>query len=77
MTDDTVVARHRRSRGMMDDAEVLRKKAFVRSRPPALPEQKFAQFSRVAEVHMINKAFAEKGYGEFAPMNGENAIEYV
>jgi len=77
MTDDVVVARHRRSRGMMDDDEVLRKKAFLRSRPPTLPAQSFAQFSRVAASHMTNEDFAEKGYGEFAPMKGEDAIEYI
>ena len=34
MTDEAVIARHRRSRGKLDDAELLRKKAFLRSRPP-------------------------------------------
>ena len=57
MTDDVVVARHRRSRGMMGDAEVLRKKAFLRSRPLALPAQNFAKFSRVAAGHMTNEVF--------------------
>lgn len=77
MTDDAVVARHRRSRGKLEDAELLRKKAFLRSRPPARPGQNFADFSRVGARHMINGAFAGRGFGEFAPMSGENAIEYV
>ena len=77
MTDAAVVARHRRSRGKMEDAELLRKKAFLRSRPPALPEQDFAEFSRVGALHMIDGGFAERGYPEFAPMSGEDATEYV
>lgn len=77
MTDDVVVDRHRRSRGMMDDAEVLRKKSFLRSRPLALPAQHFAQFSRVGTRHITNAPGLETGYREFASMNGEDAIEYI
>ncbi len=77
LTDSAVIARHRRSRGRMDDAELLRKKAFVRSRPPTLPEQDFANFSRVGASHMATGPFAERGYPEFAPMSGEDLTEYV
>ena len=77
LTDDAIIARHRRSRGKMDDAELLRKKAFLRSRPPALPEQNFADFSRVGASHMVGGTFAERGHPEFAPMSGEDATEYV
>ena len=77
VTDSSVIARHRRSRGKMDDAELLRKKAFVRSRPSALPEQNFADFSRVGASHMALGAFGERGYPEFAPMSGEDSIEYI
>ena len=77
ITDEVVIARHRRSRGKLDDAELLRKKAFLRSRPPALPEQNFADFSRVCARHMTNRPFADRGYPEFAPMTGEDATEYV
>ena len=77
LTDEAVIARHRRSRGMMADEELLRKKAFSRSRPPALPEQEFADFSRVGAEHMAEGPFAELGHPEFAPMSGEDAVEYV
>ena len=77
MTDEAVVARHRRSRGKMEDAELLRKKAFLRSRPPALPEQDFGEFSRVGARHMMDGRFAERGYPDFAPMSGKDATEYV
>ena len=77
MTDEVVIARHRRSRGKMDDAELLRKKAFVRSRPPALTEQNFADFSSVGASHMVRGPLADKGYVEFAPMSGDDAAEYV
>ncbi len=77
LTDSTLIARHRRSRGKMDDTELLRKKAFVRSRPPALPKQNFADFSRVGASHMASGVFAERGYPEFAPMSGEYSTEYV
>ena len=77
MTDEAVITRHRRSRGKLDDAELLRKKAYLRSRPPALPEQNFADFSRVFARRMTNETFAETGNPEFAPMTGENATEYV
>ena len=77
MTDDAVVSRHRRSRGKMDDAELLRKKAFMRSRPPALPEQRFDDYSRVGARHMSGSAFSERGYPDFAPMSGDDATEYV
>ncbi len=77
VTDGMVIARHRRSQGRMDDAELLRRKAFVRSRPPTLPEQDFANFSRVGASHMATGAFAERGYPEFAPMSGDDTTEYV
>ena len=77
MTDDMVIARHRRSRGKLDDAELLQKKAFLRSRPPALPEQNFADFSRVGARHMTHRPFEDRGYPGFALMRGEDAIEYV
>ena len=77
MTDDAVVARHRRARGKMDDAELLRKKAFMRSRPPALPEQRFDDYSQIGARHMLGGEFSERGYPDFAPMTGENATEYV
>lgn len=77
LTDEAVVERHRRSRGMMDDDELLRKKSFCRSRPPALPEQDFDDFSRIGAAHMANGPFAERGYPEIVPMTGEEAIEYV
>ena len=77
MTDNVVIARHRRSQGKMDDAELLRKKAFVRSRQPALPEQNFSDFSRIGASHMASGVFAERGHPEFAPMSGEDATEYV
>ncbi len=77
MTDEVVIARHRRSRGKLDDAELLKKKAFVRSCPPALPEQSFAEFSRVYANRMTNQTFAGRGHPEIAPMTGEDATEYV
>ena len=77
LTDEAVVARHRRSRGMMEDDELLRKKSFCRSRPPALPEQDFDDFSRIGAGHMADGPFAERGYPEFAPMTGQEATEYV
>ena len=77
LTDEAVVARHHRSRGMMGDEELRRKKAFSRSRPPALPEQEFADFSRVGAGHMAEGPFADLGHPEFAPMSGEDATEYV
>ena len=77
MTDEAVVSRHRRSRGKMDDAELLRKKAFMRSRPPALPEQRFGDYSSVGPRHMVESEFASRGYPEFAPMTGDDATEYV
>ncbi|MCY4002695.1 MAG: hypothetical protein OXF33_03180 [Rhodospirillales bacterium] len=77
LTDDVMIARHRRSRGKMDDAELLRKRAFVRSRPLALPEQDFADFSRVGASDLATSMFAARGYPEFAPMSGEDATEYV
>ena len=77
MTDDAVVARHHRARGKMDDAELLRKKAFMRSRPPALPEQRFDDYSQIGARHMLGGEFSERGYPDFAPMSGENATEYV
>ena len=77
VTDEAVVSRHRRSRGKMDDDEVLRKKAFCRSRPVARPEQNFADFSHVGAEHMAEGAFAERGHPDFAPMKGDEATEYV
>lgn len=77
LTDSTLIERHRRSQGKMDDTELLRKKAFVRSRPPALPKQNYADFSRVGASHMATGVFAERGYPEFAPMRGEDSTEYV
>ena len=77
MTDEVVIARHRRSRGKLDDAELLRKKAFLRSRAPALPEQGFADFSRIGARHMTPGRFADAGYPELAPMTGDDAVEYV
>lgn len=77
MTDEVVIARHQRSRGKLGHDELLRKKAFLRSRPPALPEQNFADFSRACAHQMTNESFAERGYPEFAPMTGENATQYV
>ena len=77
MTDDVVIARHQRSRGRLGNDELLRKKAFLRSRPPAIPEQNFADFSGACEHQLTNRSFAERGYPEFAPMTGEEATEYV
>ena len=77
ITDKVVIARHQRSGGKLDDADLLRKKEYLRSLPPALPEQCYAEFSRVGSRHMINGAFAKRGYPEFAPMTGEDATEYV
>jgi len=77
MTDEVVIARHQRSRGKLSNDELLRKKAFLRSRPPAIPEQNFADFSGACAHQMTNKLFAEQGYPEFAPMIGEGATEYV
>ncbi|MCY4137282.1 MAG: hypothetical protein OXF56_03325, partial [Rhodobacteraceae bacterium] len=70
-------ARHQRSRGKLGNDELLRKKAFLRSRPPAIPEQSYADFSGAYAHRMTNKSFAERGYPEFAPMTGEDATEYV
>ena len=77
LTDDMMIARHRRSRGKMDDAELLRKRAFVRSRPLTLPGQDFADFSGVGASETAASMFAARGYPEFAPMSGEDATEYV
>ena len=44
---------------------------------PALPEQNFADFSRVCAHHLPNEVFTERGYPEFAPMTGQGATEYV
>ncbi len=77
LTDEAVVARHRRSRGKMEHDELLRKKAFCRSRPLALPEQDFDDFSRIGAGHMADGPFADRGYPEFAPMTGAEATEYV
>lgn len=77
MADEVVIARHQRSRGKLGNDELLRKKAFLRSRPPAIPEQNFADFSSACAHQMTNKSFAERGYPEYAPMTGDEATEYV
>ena len=77
ITDEVLISRHRRSRGMMDDEELLRKRAFVRSRPPTIEEQRFDDFSQVGAHHMVGGPLSEKVLAEIAPMSGEDAIEYV
>ena len=77
LSDEVVIARHRKSRGKLDEAELLRKKSFVRSRSPAITEQKFGDYSRIGAIHTVNCAFAEDIFGEYAPMHGEDAVEYV
>ena len=49
----------------------------MRSRPPALPEQRFDDFSRIGARHMSGSAISERGYPDFAPMSGDDATEYV
>jgi len=77
ITDEVLIARHRKSRGMMSDEELLRKKAFVRTRPPAIEEQRFQDFSVVRAQHTIEGEVAERVSGEVALMSGAEAIEYV
>ena len=77
ITDKALVERHQKSRGMMDPEELLRKRSFVRSRPLALEEQEFSDFSRVGARHIVGGPLSERSFGDCASMNGANAIEYV
>ena len=77
ITDEALVARHRKSGGMLDEPELLRKKSFVRSRPPAIGDQRFDDYSRVGARHVVDGPLDERVFGEYAPMRGEDAIEYV
>lgn len=77
ISDQVLISRHRKSRGLMDDEELLRKKAFVRSRPPAIEGQRFDDFSRVGSAHMMEGPLAEQVLADTVPMRGEEAIEYV
>ena len=76
-SDEVLIKRHRKAGGMLSDNELLRKKSCVRSRPPAIAEQRFADFSRVGAKHVINASITDRVFGEYAPMRGEDAIKYV
>ena len=77
ITDDEIIARHRKSRGKMTDAELLRKKQYVRMCPPARLEQNFADYSEIGSKHLVGTALAGHSLGDCAEMTGANAIEYV
>ena len=77
VSDEVLIARHRKAGGMLDDVELLRKKSCVRSRPAAIAEQRFDDYSRVGAKHVLKAPFAERAFGEYAPMRGEDAVEYV
>lgn len=50
ITDESLFARHKRNRGRMPREILLDKKRYVRSRPLALPAQRFADFSSVPRL---------------------------
>ncbi len=77
VTDEEVIARHKKSRGMMADEELLRKKEYVRRCPPACLPQKFDDFSEIGARYIMKSAFSDRSLGDTAPMTGSGAIEYV
>ena len=50
ITDESLLTRHKRNRGRMPQEILLDKKRYVRSRPLALPAQRFADFSSVPSL---------------------------
>ena len=76
-SDEVLIKRHQKAGGMLSENELLRKKSCVRSRPPAIADQRFDAFSRVGAKHVINAPLTDRVFGEYAPMRGEDAIKYV
>ena len=76
-TDEEIVDRHQKSRGMMAKEELLRRREYVRQCPPACPPQKFSDFSEIGARHIMKTAFSDRSLGDTAPMIGPDAIEYV
>ena len=77
VTDDSLIKKHRESRGVLSDGELLRKREFVRQQNYVREAQKFNDFSSIGSSHLQKTGLVEYGSGLNAPMRGEDSIEYV
>ena len=72
MTDRDVIVRHRAANGRMRDDELLRYKEAVRATPPAIPAQRFADYSLAA----VRGPDLANGASR-ATLHGNDAVEYL
>ena len=77
VSDEAIIRRHRRSRGEQSDADLLRKRAFVRQRPWIRTPQRFDDFSAIGAAGVMQSSLANSNVEDYAPMRGSDAIEFV
>lgn len=77
ITDEETLFRHKRANGQLNKNELLSKKKYIRSCPPFIPSQEFADFSHAYKMGASNSIFLENPYLDYAPMTGKDAIDYI
>lgn len=75
LEDDAIHSKHKANGGGVPREIFLGKKAYVRSRPPFRPAQRFADFSS-AVAQITNPALATSSYGDTAVF-GTGGVEYT
>ena len=77
VTDDSLLEKHRKSRGKLEKNDLLKKRAYSRSRPLFRPAQIFNDYSITGSKFIKESQLASKSLGDVAVIKGEEAIEYV
>ena len=77
VSDSVLIERHQSARGKLQPSELLRRRAFVRSRPFIRESQKFSDFTHTQLQHMENARIQNANCGEYVVTKGQGAIDFV
>ena len=77
ITDESIYLRHQKNRGRFSKKALLAQRAFVRNRPHARESQRFDEFTNAPLVHLDNAKLKESSLGEYAAIDGPNAIQFL
>ena len=77
VTDDSLIRRHREARGKLSEAEVVKRKKFVRSQPFVREAQDFGKFTNAPVKHIANAEISNKSLGDYTTTDGPRAIQFL
>ncbi len=75
--DDDLFEIHQRNRGDTPREVLLEKKQYLRGRPTARPEQKFADFSDAITTPIVNSKLVGRAAGGRVDFSGRDCVEYL